>query len=117
MNNKTLAIVLAIIAVGVLGFAGYKMFGPGPKFPTDVKCEKCQTVGKVDACATTKYPVACPKCKEVAACQASLYKCTNAACENSKKEAFYTNKEVVTDKGTMCPKCKQPMDVGSGTAK
>jgi hypothetical protein len=117
MNNKTLAIVLAIVAVGVLGFAGFKMFGPGPKFPVEVKCEKCQAVGSVEACAATKYPIACPKCKEVAANPGNYYKCTNPACELSKKDTFMTDKEVVKGKeGIECPKCKQSMDLGTAPA-
>lgn len=110
MNNKTLAIVLAIIAVGVLGFAGYKMFGPGPEVTADIKCEKCQATDTAKVNAKTSYPIACPKCKDVAAYTALKYKCSDANCPKSKVE-LYLEKEIKKDektKGNLCPKCNKP---------
>lgn len=104
MNNKNLAIVLAILAVAALGYAGFKMFGPGEKFQVEVKCEKCQTVEKADVCAKTQYPVNCKKCNTPTAFQAMKYKCDNANCEYGKKEVMLIPKEV--GDGGKCTKCK-----------
>jgi hypothetical protein len=115
MNNKTLAIVLVVIAVGVLGFAGFKMFGPKPAVDTLVKCEKCKAVETTLASPSATFPIACPKCKEAAAHPAFKYKCINPQCEISKLGSqTFIDKELVKDEKTkspICVKCKQSLDV------
>jgi predicted Zn finger-like uncharacterized protein len=67
MNNKNLAIVLAILAVLSLGYGGYKTFGPKQVVEVDkyeMECPTCKT--KVESTIQTrKEGVKCPKCNKV----------------------------------------------------
>lgn len=67
MNNKNLAIVLAILAVLALGYGGYKTFGKKAVVEVDkytIECTPCKE--KIETTAQMrKEGVKCPKCNKI----------------------------------------------------
>jgi len=85
-ENKGVAVICAIIAIGAIGFVVYKSMPA--KLSRDVMCEKCNQVVQEPVAVNATFPIKCAKCGTD-----TVYPTLKLKCVPCKKEV------VVIDKG------------------
>ena len=99
-NNKSLTIVLGLVAIVAIGYIAYTHVNPSA-FNRDVKCEKCDKGFEATVTPQTSYPTECAICKTK-----NVYPAVRLQCKKCQiKDIYIVEKESGKAKGTKCGKC------------
>jgi hypothetical protein len=85
MKNAKVAVVLALVAIVVLGFGGFKFYKwyLGGEVEFTLKCKESGEIVTMKLLASTQFPIENPKTKAK-----TLYKAERYLDQNTKKEVY-----------------------------